>query len=90
MKTLRVYVSGTVQGVLYKKYLEEQGNKIGVRGLIRQMQDGRIEVIVEGTDDKVNQMLEVCRNGTRHVEIRNVEVNEIKYQGFEGFKISKL
>ncbi|MDP2925854.1 MAG: acylphosphatase [Nanoarchaeota archaeon] len=32
MKALRIYISGTVQGVLFKKYLEEEGNRIGVRG----------------------------------------------------------
>lgn len=90
MKTLRIYISGTVQGVLFKKFLEDEGNKIGVRGLVRQTQDGRIEVIVEGIDDKVKKMLEVCKAGTQHAQIRDVEVKEIKYQGFEGFKISKL
>ena len=90
MKTIRVYISGTVQGVLYRKHLEEQGNKIGVRGFLRQNQDGRIEAVFEGTENKVNQMLEVCKQGTKHATVRNVEVHEIKYQGFEGFRISKL
>jgi acylphosphatase len=90
MKTIRAYISGTVQGILFKKYLEEQGNKIGVRGFLRQTEDGRIEIVIEGKDEKVKEMLEVCRAGTKHAEVRDVQVNEIKYQGFEGFKISKL
>ncbi|MDP2925851.1 MAG: acylphosphatase [Nanoarchaeota archaeon] len=90
MKTLRVYISGTVQGVLFKKYLEEEGNKLRVRGYIRETSNGRMEVVIEGLNDKVDKMLEICRVGTKHAQIRNVEVNEIKYQGFEGFKITKL
>jgi len=90
MKTLRVYISGTVQGVLYKKYLEDEGKKIGVRGFLRQMPDGRIEVVMEGIDEKVNKMLEVCRAGTKHAEIRNVEVLPLTNQGFQGFKFLKL
>jgi acylphosphatase len=90
MKTLRIYISGTVQGVMFRKYIEEQANKIGVRGFVRNKEDGRVEVVIEGTDDKVLKMLETCKTGTQHAMVRNVEVNELKYQGFEGFRIMKL
>lgn len=90
MKTLRIYLSGTVQGVMFRKYIEEQAKKIKVRGFVRNMEDGRVEVLIEGTDNKVNEMLEVCRKGTQHAVIRNVEAHEIKHQGFEGFGILKL
>lgn len=90
MKTLRVYITGTVQGVLFRKYIEEQANKIGIRGFVRNLNDGRVEVIMEGRDDKVNEMLDILRQGTQHAQVRNVEVEELKHQGFEGFKISRL
>ena len=90
MKSLRVKISGTVQGILYRKYLEELGNKVGVRGLVHMLDDGRIELLIEGKDEKVKEMLELCRKGAKQVEIRNVEVEEIKHQGFEGFKLLKL
>ena len=90
MKTLRIYISGTVQGPLFKKYLEDEGKRIGVRGFLRQTEDGRIEVVAEGLDEKVLAMLEVCKTGTKHATIRDVQVSEIKFQGFEGFKIFRL
>lgn len=90
MKTLRVKVSGTVQGILYRKHLEELGNKVGVRGLIHMLEDGRIELLIEGKDEKVLEMLNLVKQGEKHVEIRNVEVSEIKHQGFVGFKEMKL
>ena len=90
MKTLRVYISGTVQGVMFRKFIEEQANKIGVRGFVRNTSDGRVEVLIEGTDDKVLQMLELCKSGTSHAQVRNVEFHEIKNQGFDGFKIMRL
>jgi acylphosphatase len=90
MKTLRIYISGTVQGQLYRKYLEEEGNKIGVRGFIRQMEDGRIEILAEGVDEKVNDMLELIKQGTKHAQIRKIEVQTINHQGFIGFKILRL
>jgi len=90
MKSLRVRVSGTVQGILYRNHLEELGKKIGVRGLLHMLDDGRIELLIEGKDEKVFEMLNLVKQGEKHVEIRNVEVEEIRHQGFEGFKLLKL
>jgi acylphosphatase len=90
MKTLRIYISGTVQGVMFRKYLEDQANAIGVRGFVRNMNDGRVEVVAEGIDEKVLAMLEVCKKGTQHTMVRNVEIQEIKNQGFEGFKTLRI
>jgi acylphosphatase len=90
MKSIRVRISGTVQGVLYRKHLDELGNKVGVRGFVHLLEDGRIEVFIEGKDEKVSEMLGLIKQGNKHVEIKNVEVNEIKHQGFKGFKLMKL
>ena len=90
MKTLRVYISGTVQGVLFRKFIEENANRIGVRGFVRNLDDGRVEVVIEGTDDKVMQMLEICKTGTAHSKIREVRFQEIPNQSFVGFKIMRL
>ncbi|MFA5258509.1 MAG: acylphosphatase [Candidatus Pacearchaeota archaeon] len=90
MKSVRVYISGTVQGVMFRKFIEEQANLIGVRGFVRNMDDGKVEVIIEGINEKVDKMIEACKTGNKHAQVRDVLVQEIKYQGFEGFKISKL
>lgn len=90
MKTLRIYLSGTVQGVMFRKYIEEQANKIGVRGFVRNTPDGKVEVVIEGRDDKIFQMLEKCKAGTAHTMVRNTEIQEIKNQGFEDFRVMRL
>ena len=90
VKTLRLFISGTVQGVMFRKYIEDEANKIGVRGFVRNMDDGRVEAIIEGVDEKVNVMLDICRKGTAHSQVREVQVQEIKNQGFVGFKIMRI
>jgi acylphosphatase len=91
MKTLRVFISGAVQGAFFRKFLEEQAKKAGVRGFVRNLEDGRVEIVFEGREDKVNEMLKACHGeGYAHAQIKNVEIQEIKYQGFEGFKITRL
>lgn len=90
MKTLRLYISGTVQGVFFRKFIEEKANEFKVRGFVRNLDDGRVEVLLEGEDRNVNYMLEICRKGDSHTKIDAVEVQEIKHQGFKNFRISRL
>ena len=47
-------------------------------------------IVVEGVDDKVNAMVEICRKGTAHAQVREVQVQEIKNQGFVGFKVFRI
>jgi len=90
MKTLRLYITGTVQGVLFRKFIEENANRIGVRGFVRNLDDGRVEVVIEGLDDKVKEMLEICKTGNPHSKIREIKMQEMPHQGFVGFKIMRL
>jgi len=90
MKTIRVYLSGTVQGIFFRKYLEEKANEFGIRGFVRNLDDGRVEVLIEGRDENVNAMLDVCKNGNQHTKITDVQVQELKNQGFEGFKVLRM
>jgi acylphosphatase len=87
MKTFRIYISGTVQGVFFRKDMLSKALAIGVRGFIRNLGDGRVEVLVEGRDDRVNEMIEECKKGTLHAKVDKVELKEMKHQGFKEFKI---
>ena len=90
MKTLKIKVTGTVQGVFFRKFVKENADELGVRGYVRNMEDGSVEIVIEGRDERVNEMLARCKKGPSHSEVSEVEVEEIKHQGFDGFKVSSL
>jgi len=90
MKTLKVHISGTVQGVFFRKFLEEKAKELNIRGFCRNLEDGRIEVAIEGRDENVSKMLEYCKKGSPHSKVDNVKMQEIKHQGFEGFKVMRF
>ena len=90
MKTLKIKIIGTVQGMLFRKFIKETADAIRVRGYVRNLDDGNVEIVVEGIDEKVHEFVNKCKNGPKHSDIREVEVEEIKHQGFEGFKIFRL
>ena len=90
MKTIRIYISGSVQGVFFRKFIEDKANELELKGFARNLSDGRVEVVVEGRDENTNQMVKLCKQGPPNSDIKNVGSEEIKHQGFGGFKILKI
>jgi len=90
MKTVRIFIKGTVQSVFFRTFIKEQADELGVRGFVRNLEDGRVEVLVEGRDEKVVEMVKRCKEGPKHAQIIEVKVEDMKNQSFEGFKILKI
>ena len=86
-KSLRLYIKGTVQEIFFKSFIKENAERYNVKGFTRNLEDGRIEVFLEGNTDEVNTMVEVCKKGPKHSQIKNVEINQEKFQDFKTFKV---
>ncbi len=85
-KSVRLYITGTVQGVFFRMFIKENAEKINVKGFVRNLEDGRVEAFLEGDADGVNKMIELCKKGPRHSQIRNVEEKIERFQDFKVFK----
>ena len=90
MKTFKIIISGTVQGVFFRKFIQEKAEKLDLKGFIRNLDDGRVEVIIEGKDENTNLMLDFCKQGPEHANVKEVEYSEMKHQGFDCFKILSM
>ena len=86
-KSVRLYINGTVQGVFFRKFIKENADKLDVRGFTRNLEDGKVEVFLEGNVDAVKKMVEICNKGPKHSMIRNVELKDERFQDFKSFKI---
>lgn len=84
-----IFVSGIVQGVNFRYYTAATATELGLKGWVRNMRDGRVEVLCEGEEEKVNQMIEWCRKGPPSASVRGVGVVMEEYIGeFSAFDIS--
>ena len=86
-KSVRLYIDGTVQGVFFRNFIKENADKNNVRGFTRNLDDGRVEIFIEGNIDNVERMISICKNGPKHAIIKNVEIKEEKFQDFKDFKV---
>jgi len=86
-KAIRLYVDGTVQGVFYRAFVKENAEKNNVKGFIRNLINGKVEVFLEGDIDAVDKMVELCKQGPKHAVIKNIEIKPERVQDFKVFKV---
>ncbi len=86
-KAVRLYIQGSVQGIFFRQFVKDNAEKNDVKGFVRNLEDGRVEIFLEGDLENVDKMIELCKKGPKHSQIRNVEVKEEIFQGMKEFKI---
>jgi acylphosphatase len=70
-----VFVSGFVQGVLFRYETRRHAASYGVTGWVRNLRDGRVEAVFEGEKEVVEGMIEFCRRGPPGAIVKHVEVS---------------
>jgi acylphosphatase len=86
-KSVRLYIKGTVQMVFFRQFIKENAERYNVKGFVRNLEDGRVEVFAEGDIENVEKMIELCKQGPKYSKIENVEIKEEKFQDFKEFKL---
>ena len=83
----RVAVGGSVQGVFFRDSTRREALRLGVAGWVRNCADGTVEAHFEGRPEAVDALVQWCREGPRHAEVRDVRVSEADVEGMNGFTV---
>jgi acylphosphatase len=83
------YVSGRVQGVRFRQSAAEQAELWDLDGWVRNLVDGRVEVLVEGEAEAVARMRAWLEQGPQHAEVTALELHEQPLQGIAGFIVRR-
>ena len=75
-KRIRLLISGRVQGVCFRAYARDEARRLGLRGWVRNLSDGRVEALVQGDPAKLGTFEAWCREGPSHARVRGVQVVE--------------
>jgi len=86
-KSIRLYITGTVQGVFFRGFIKENAERYNVKGFVRNLEDKRVEIFLEGDAENVNKMIEICKKGPKHSLIKKIEEKLEKFQDFKVFKV---
>lgn len=87
MKTVHLIISGKVQGVFFRARSKNAAEKFKIKGWIRNTNEGKVEAIVTGEPDNVNEFIKWCKKGPENARVKDVTVSEKPELEFERFEV---
>jgi acylphosphatase len=87
MTAKRWYVSGRVQGVGFRWFVEKVANNLNLRGYTRNLDDGRVEVYAVGPAAALSELAGHLWKGPSYADVRGVEEHEAAVEKVQGFRI---
>jgi len=86
---VRVKVYGMVQGVGFRYYVAEVARSSQLKGWVRNLDYGSIEILLDGAEADVNYAFEMCKKGPPAASVRRVQVTlEDDSVPLSGFRIA--
>ena len=84
---LRIWVSGTVQGVWFRKSTVEAAQRLHISGTVENLPDGRVLIEAEGIRADLDALIAWCWKGPPKAEVNSVRTEAGLIKGFTGFAI---
>jgi acylphosphatase len=72
LETRRYVVSGRVQGVGFRWFVEREAAQLGISGWVRNCQDGDVEVMATGTPEQLRTLRQKLQEGPRAARVDQV------------------
>lgn len=74
LRRVHIFVSGRVQGVFYRSNTQRKALELGLKGWVRNLRDGRVEIVAEGDEEQLGRLIEWCRRGPPMAKVMGLEV----------------
>lgn len=85
---VRVFVKGKVQGVFFRQALKVKAKQNDVFGWVKNLDDGRVEAVLEGNEENVGTLVEWCHGGPANARVEDVEIRNEEYsKEFSNFEV---
>jgi acylphosphatase len=89
MKHSNLKIYGKVQGIFYRMAALERAHELNLVGWVRNLEDGTVEIEVQGEKNAIERFIEWCKKGPKGAHVESVEekTKDVKKISFEDFKI---
>jgi len=85
--TAHLFIEGRVQGVFYRSFTRNLASKLRLNGWAKNLYDGRVEAVFEGSRELIEQAIQECWKGPAGSSVRNIDVrweeSSGEYKNFE-------
>lgn len=88
MSQAHLFISGFVQGVGYRQFVKREATKRGITGWVRNVPNNRVEAVLQGAKENIEEVINLCKKGPFLAEVKDVKVSWGKPQeAFSSFEI---
>ncbi|MBI2134596.1 acylphosphatase [Candidatus Woesearchaeota archaeon] len=88
MKRAHITIHGLVQGVFFRANTIKMARELGLKGYAKNMPDGTVEVVAEGPEEKINELIKFCKKGPEAAKVSKVNIKFEKPKNeFDGFGV---
>ena len=87
MKSVRVFISGRVQGVWFRAWTKQQAPALGLNGWVRNCRDGDVEALFAGPVEAVDTMIAQCGKGPPRASVSAVSSEQDEPPKAPGFRV---
>jgi len=89
-KAIYARIYGIVQGVGYRWFTKRVADELGIKGYVRNMDDGSVEVLAMGDKERLEAFFEKLREGPALSKVERIERREVEAkEPFQGFEIRR-
>jgi acylphosphatase len=83
----RIFVLGFVHGVGFRGFVKSNARKLNLKGWVQNTDDGRVEVVAQGSKEEIEKLIKLCEKGPFLSEVKSVVVEwEKQEEQFESFE----
>lgn len=83
-----IIVRGIVQGVFFRYNTMKVAQSLGIKGWVRNLRDGSVEILCEGESKDIEELIKWCWKGPQGAYVENVDATKEEYVGeFQTFEI---
>ena len=87
-KRVRLIIHGKVQGVFFRASTQNKAKELGLSGFVRNREDGTVEIVAEGYEDQLSELVNWCRTGPDMAIVDSVQSDWRPYEAqFVDFRV---
>lgn len=88
MRRVEIKVVGQVQGVFFRSEAQKLAAELGLAGWVKNEDNDAVKIIAEGEEEKLKELVEWCRRGTKWSRVEQVDADRHEATGeFADFEI---
>ncbi len=87
MQTIRINISGRVQGVWFRASTKHKAQEFDITGWVKNEPDGMVTIEATGEQAALDQLVSWCHEGSTHARVEKVHVEIIEFKNYPTFDV---